>query len=1698
MAAIAVLAVAFAVFAAIPAVADDSDAATPGFTEISGSEFLKLASEGKITLDKNYELTGTVVLTSSLDLDLNGFKMKSNGYGFYSETKDVRLQINGEKSGSAIDVKNSVVFLNAEGNILQVDGGSYSGDYVFIVYNGNKLTGGTTTSVENVTIDATVAGVWMSGGKALTGHIENATITSDEIGIYAGTFDDAEGKGLVIKDTTIKSKGTGVEIKSGSVSIDGCTINSSSYSVSDIIGNSASGSGEASVLINNGYSNHASGNTVKVAITDSTIANSVSNTPILVVAGLLEKQTVASTGNITLTTDKIGVDQISVIKHVSSSATIEINANTSSQGTDAFVTDETEAEEKLKDKTTDNILLLVTTDISDMDLTVPSSKTLGVSSQNNTITGTIKTGDGNATQSITLNSVKGQFTIEKGSVIVKDGTISTGTITVNEGDTLVLKDVTIAGNVTINGAGSVVVDAGKKVTILNNATLTIDADMEVYGFVEKESATGTAGTLEIIGQVKLMSGGSVTADVTYNDLSYDESLMSEMTVSGVTDKGTTTFSSKNIVTVNGSWTLVAGSHVIVKGKLVVPEGATLKIEAGASLVIRNSAIFQVDGNLEIDEKDDIADTAGTLTVLKGEAIINGSVSISGNIWAIDKVTIAQDGVLTIADTGMMFGEGFNVEASGTLEIKGSYTTYITDEGSDEVSHDVFVQNAGSVIIDSSESAQWALYINNIKAGAVVDVKKYTMSAGLDDAGIFVTDVGLVLTTYRNTEAKVDVDVILKDQDNGVYIVPGFSVRDEVSKVDASVSGITIVSGTSTAKTEDADDSNAGIYKGKQYSKTMDISGTVSVAYTVKENQTLSTTTNANAKATIGIWADGAKVGFTVTGELSLGDYVELKNGKGTLAVTGTVKAGENAKLDNTASDATVKVTKEGEVALVTKTLSGDGKVIATMYVTKVKDSTGKEISTNHYVDINKALAAASAEGSEIKTLTMLADQKVNADATLKDGVTLDIGAKKLSIDKADAEITLTIAKGATVKGSGEIDVKDTLFAEDKTNVKPTSIKSDVKTEEIGADGKALKNGWAKWTNLTVALADAPEGSVITVTGEEVTLESNTTVKSGVTLVIPATSHMVLNSGVTLTVDGILKTDGQIYAMGGFDLTAQKVANTAAPDSNSNAKYSSTVIVNGKLMSGIETVYGNGQVEDEEGTDTSTYNALFKNGDGAPIAGAYYTEGAYYVIAGLETALKDVSVIESEILIHGKVVAGDISVKGTENLTKIIVKADATISESITATDKTIGTALSVKSIALDGVALVVESDIKAGYFTGSAVIGDASVTANHATGFEFSVKDSKALLKGTVNISSDKTDAFGIAAGTVYTDASFAVTVKTEGTAPAVKNLNAMTVAAGATFAAEGDSTIAALVVDGTLSVPANKSMTVTELTVNGTVSVDAATSTSASGTLKVTNLYIGITEKDTTGAAAAFSGPVGFTTDKAKVLVSNDASVDDAFVASLDGLNTTKVNVNGSVWFTAYGKGSVTFDLKTVPVQNVELNGWAKTEGGEVLKSGANVRETFGFTGAAYFENLYALIDTQVYEIVIKADEGIADVYLNGQAMAYGLVSNGNGGFYYAYSATVAAGDYKVTYTLKNGWSGDAKLAGDNVTGMSFSVSGDYSAQKVYQLTGVEKSGYVEPVTPSEDKSDDGLTITDYLLIVLVVLIVILAVIVAMRMMRS
>ena len=927
---------------------------------------------------------------------------------------------------------------------------------------------------------------------------------------------------------------------------------------------------------------------------------------------------------------------------------------------------------------------------------------------------------------------------------------------------------------------------------------------------------------------------------------------------------------------------------------------------------------------------------------------------------------------------------------------------------------------------------------------------------------------MVLTTYRDSGETVEVTV---PSVNSVKITPTMDAASGEWKV--SVSGLKVVSSVGTAKSKTMINSLAnaavGIYNEKQYSKYMDVAGSPAVSY-----KAVSTATGEKkVSATIEInnsTADDAKEksAVTIIGEVALGENITLDNKTGKLSVTGMLSAGKDAKIDNTGK---IVVSKNGEVSRVAKTVDN---VEAALYETSEKVS-GSTVKTYHYVTLDAAIVKMNEAG--VKNVVLKADQTVSADGKIPAEATLDLGGYKVTVSK---DKTLTVASGATVKNGAEIIVNGTLFAEKKTDLKNiTKITADVKSEELGEDGNVKKDGWVKYTSLANALAEAKSGETITLTGA-CELTADTVIPEGVT-VVAGEYDITLNNGVKLTIDGVLKTDAKIIAQAAFGLTPM----------NKTGEYASTVIVNGKLMSSTKIVYGYSASSDNKDVANVTLAAL------SPVAGAYYEQGAYYVISSLAVAQKEIADITSKITVNGAVSAGDAAFVGTDDCTEIVI--GETVAESIATNAKKIDTVLTVKSLTLSGMKLVIAGTT--GYFTGSVAIGDASVSAVHANGFTFYEKDSKVYLGGTVEIA-DKGDSMTIAAGTVYTGENLAVNVnQTEKTA--------LTIASGASFEVENQATVGRLVVDGTLTVPSTKAFTVNVMYVNGTVNVAASTGTAAEGTLTIDAttgiLYIGVSDSDLTGAAATFNGPVKFGT-KATILVSAGASVDDAFTASLEDLQHTAVHVSDSIWFTAYSKaGTETVEISKVPVKNVELRGWTNENGAY-----ASTTATSSIDGVSYDSgvwtvtigkntDLYADLNANIYKVVIKADEGIADVYLNGQAMAYGLVKESDGSYYYAYSATVAAGDYKVTYTLKNGWSGTATLykAGTAQSGNAFSVSGN-AGESDFTLSGVEKSGYVEPVTPSEDKDDDGLTITDYLLIVLVVLIVIMAVIVAMRLMRS
>ena len=217
--------------------------------------------------------------------------------------------------------------------------------------------------------------------------------------------------------------------------------------------------------------------------------------------------------------------------------------------------------------------------------------------------------------------------------------------------------------------------------------------------------------------------------------------------------------------------------------------------------------------------------------------------------------------------------------------------------------------------------------------------------------------------------------------------------------------------------------------------------------------------------------------------------------------------------------------------------------------------------------------------------------------------------------------------------------------------------------------------------------------------------------------------------------------------------------------------------------------------------------------------------------------------------------------------------------------------------------------------------------------------------------------------------------------------------------------------------------------------------------------------------------------------------------------MNKLAFNVQGKLWFTAYSTAGASVTVNKAPLTNAILAGWSETEGGKAIVYDADVPATddspahkkgdakheFAINGKT--EVLYAVVDTYIYKVTVIAEAGIENIAIDGNLLA------GN-------STMVAAGTHAVTYTLKNGYTGTATMTvnGQKQTGFSFSTSGTSDADRTVsiQLSGITASGYVDPTPVVPEEKDDGMSLTDILLIVLVVLIVIMAVIVAMRLMRS
>ena len=1254
---------------------------------------------------------------------------------------------------------------------------------------------------------------------------------------------------------------------------------------------------------------------------------------------------------------------------------------------------------------------------------------------------------------------------------VKDSKSTEATVTVNGSTTL-------NGDYTgVNAFPTLDITVAEKGNLRNNGKIAF-TDFTVDG---RFTNSGTvSGTNAITGDGRVVNDGTMNAPVFVAD--YQNNATSEIKLSG-DSTGTNWYPANQTITVPAgeTWTIIAGNTIVipgtlnVEGNLVIEEGGRLVIGATGCTTDNGTDVSRVGPGTANIEGTLTVEYGATLAVAAGSIDVNGTANIDGTVMVGYGFTAmsGMSGDLVSVATAVMTAT-LNINSNTTLsetsviyQVDGTKVVVAQDvtmtlEG--QFKDAVFIYNSGIVVIDSVPT--------NDNGDIIYSEKKVTVYMMADGASVEVQNMATTSGGVTIDDSKLpytDADrnkVTIGDTNNTLL---NFNSNNEKSVI----SGLTVV--------ENYD----GLDSKKVPKNSMDISGNIS-------GELIALADTAATDDRLAAYLSLAEGKFTVSdaGEgnaLSLGEKVTLDN-YGTLTVSGYVPVNKTAAIANLKG--TITLDGNGHIYMTeTATNEINGIVNAAHYITTVNTD-----DFRNYVTADAAIAAANAD-SNIDEITLYGKNKVTVSATVpaidftfEDRAELTIGSEK------DRTVVLTIAAGADYNGTGTTIVEGTLYFTDKTDLRmpETDIKADVVSKQVDAEGKEVKNGWARYTNIYTAMDAAVAGDVINVfDGAEVTLDRDFTVKEGVTLVIPDNGKIIVNNGVTLTVAGTLEsknTSGGITAQNEFDDKAENNTATA------NGKKSSAIVVTG-ILKVMETV-------------NYKQSSLVDNLTGSYIDGAYYTDGEYNYVSPLAVAVSAtvLPTIVDDITLKGTIAEGDIAFSPNDNgCERIVIDTGAKVTLS---------------SLTLSDEAVLIDENAADGTFTGTVTVGDASIQASKVTGINVDSADGLTV-SATVpyNNSNDKDE----------TNATLAATA---GTVIVGTISGDMTVAEGATLTVAAVTTANPnpsgsvtdeLFVDGTVTIGSNQGLTVGTLYVDGTVNVAVSTDTAAAGSLTVGtdgagSVYVGLNEKFETTGAGTVTGEVGCET----VYAVAGATVSDETlgVGTNAEKKSTEYVVEGATWMTVYTNDSnmnVAFGKdsdknKSVPVENAYFNGtWIAEDGSKIAANNDTAK-----VGTDNYTVVTAEVTYDIYVINLRADQNaVSSISIDGNIMQFGMISTpgvngGSSDYYYGYTAVVAAGSHTISYTLANGYSGEGVLTvnGTQQSGLTFTTEGNPEIvngvqQKTVtynlQLTGFEKSGYV-PDSPDtgSDSGDSGMTITDYLLIVLVVLIIVMAIIVAMRLMRS
>ena len=1644
----------------------DSGVSGSSYNVIAYSD-LVLTNGATVVFSQSSVIGGTVIwgLNASINATNSTIVLdNSGGFAVPTVMNNSTLQVTNPRAGNA--------FINLQ------SGSSITNGSTITIPNQNMEDGGTCVYIaDNVDESITITDSTLNLGNSDLVMVPGTTLTADGTTINAGSIVSRDG---TFSGTPTTITGATINANLGIAYVGATGITSASYALEGVTVQTMAAPKNVTISSDTGIV--VTGNlSAANATVDSTTQIIVSSGATAALPFTATGVYVASGATATVGNKTVNYDPTEIIE-ITTGEEDKLIAAASAEGVKISITGSIVLD--------DNLVIGNGTEISTGDFA--GSINLGTKTQGYTIT---KNGTGYT--NIWLNSdssanqvllqLNGAFEASVGSIDVTNAVLTgdNNKIIVRSGEVKV--SGSLNGTLSIEGDTSEWGDADNVKVIFDDFTVSSGAKLILNdGFtkdnspwkIEYQVGPGTAATTNTAADIAnfYLYGAIVTAegsgDVVIDVMNYANfqafsgaSIQQTVTVesAGTTEStvnlgdsletirigddvvSSNTYSQMQTVLIIDTLNLRPNTTTTIMGQLVIEEGVTLTVMNGATLII-DSATAQmiVTGQIEIE-------VGGTVRVVDGDEVtITGSITSDGTFYVNSTVNIENGGSVLIDD-----GEGSTITVTKDLNVKaGGELTIRADMNV------TGINNEGTVILNGAKLVTKSSEISMAADGAVVDIRSFTANAGLD---LTITDDGLVLEKDGN------IIVHQVGDQNGAYSGTNkivFNGNEDFAGV--GVRGVTITEVVTSERDADIDDI--------VYDYGMNVAGTI----TVVDDTTPVNNNEFDGAYTVSLQGVDMRIAEGET--LNLGTKVTLDVASGfTLNVAGNLNAVSTDSKITTSG--TINVT--GKIETITPiaiTTSSNGAINAAYYEAEVSNA-----PHYYYTTLNTAVADGATEIEVMGTITVTGSLDIPTGVTVR----ADGTAVILIGDEDSRDVVVTVADGASIRNftaGGYIEVFGTLDFDNSRDNRSNRIVSDVSVENTPG---------ISFTNIYTALDNAESGDTVTITRDTATdgavvLNPDVEVKEGGTLVIPNSRTVKVDLGVTLTVNGTVQMLGTITSEGLYN--GFNPINTDGTEKDAD-EYS-VIIVNGALMAMSSIPY-----------DVDTANQTY----------GYYIAGAYYNVVNTTGNWWYVTPVEQAAAVSNDVANGAIEIYGDNEAGDVTFTGDETTPVTVTVVD---GATLAASSVTLNTATFEVE--MGAG-FTGSVAtaVGSIDLTnVSYITIADTTDADDNQIMTFTgdlIKADADGADAeVTIASGNVTVNDFLYIFESVTVDDIDYVGIDSFAIASGATLTVSGtDSQLSAgeLTVDGTLVATDGGNVTVYDvLTVRGTFTVAEADRENNidAGSADINILYVGITcDDDDTDNVYYFSDATAATVnavdlgDFDRIVVSAESTISGQAIENVD---STEFYVEDALWITVYSDNmtyafngpndTVNYAIQPGDLAESEFIAWNGADGKNVPAGTA--------IGDVNYEQVYAEINYDVYNVYVVVDNSIGSVAIDGQL----LVQNQNGnGYALPNNMKLDAGQHTITYTLAAGYEGTPTLAanGANVTvsGMNFTLSGDYQASNgqtinnYLTLGGATYSGSTVVIDGGDGGSSD-MGLTDYLLIILVILIVIMAIIVALRLMRS